>query len=368
MDDLYTEPQIAAVLKELKISIEGQTENDFIALCPLHGNRNTPALSVSKTSGKFICFSAACGSSGSLIELVTRITGKHHFQAIRFINKHKNAEDFDLAEHIQRVMAKPEGLVEFDSELIKKAKDRFWKSEKAQTYMRRRGFTDETLDLFDIGYSKHPRTGLWYITVPMHDKDEMPVGWIGRNIDQKLFKNTLRLPTSQTLFNLHRAKYYDDLIVVESSFDVMLLTQYGYPNAAASLGGHFSVFKADQCKRFDQIWNMTDNDPWVRERVCRQCKTSKGNICEGHSRGMVLGLKIERELLARNKSVYWPIWDEQHRFPAQDVGKMTKEHVDGCIENRISSYKFAGGQKYDEYGRMEMLLREQQTKQQETKN
>ena len=68
---------------------------------------------------------------------------------------------------------------------------------------------------------------------------KMFVGFVARSVEGKDFKNTPKLPKSKVLFNLHRAKIYDSVYVVESSFDAIRLDQCGIP-AVATLGSNVS--------------------------------------------------------------------------------------------------------------------------------
>jgi len=59
------------------------------------------------------------------------------------------------------------------------------------------------------------------VTIPVHSPDGIPVGFVGRSIEGKEFKNTPGLPKAKTLFNLHRVKTAGKVYVVESSFDAI---------------------------------------------------------------------------------------------------------------------------------------------------
>ena len=345
MDALYTDAQVAAVLRECNIDVEGETLNDFLCFCPFHGNTDSPAFSVSKTGGKYICFSPSCGVSGSLSELVEKTMKKTSFQALRIINKHAKEEEVTFADRLKKALSKQKGFVTFPQETLDRMYEDFWNYPKAIDYMKGRGFTEETLHHFRIGYSRNKKLNMDFIITPMHDINGVPIGLIGRGIDEKRFKNSLKLPTSQTLFNIHRVKRYDEINVVESNFDVMMMWQYGYPNTVASLGGHLGPLKMEQLKRFSTILPLTDNDPFHPKEFCRVCDTRSGSKCVGHSAGLELGLKMEREL--KGKRILWPVWSDEQRFPAKDIGEMTKEQIDYIMSNRQTSYEFGGGKRYN---------------------
>jgi DNA primase len=98
------------------------------------------------------------------------------------------------------------------------------------------------------------------VTVPVHSPDGVPIGFVGRSIEGKDFKNTPGLPKSKTLFNLHRVKKSDIVYVVESSFDVIRLDQLGIP-AVATLGANVSGKQIELLQKyFNNILVIADND------------------------------------------------------------------------------------------------------------
>ena len=98
------------------------------------------------------------------------------------------------------------------------------------------------------------------VTIPIHSPDGMVVGFVGRSVEGKEFKNTPGLPKSKLLFNLHRVKTADRVYVVESSFDAIRLDQVGMP-AVATLGANVSNIQIDLLKKyFNNIIVIADND------------------------------------------------------------------------------------------------------------
>jgi DNA primase len=86
------------------------------------------------------------------------------------------------------------------------------------------------------------------------------IGFVGRSIDGKEFKNTPGMPKSKTLFNLNRVKTANKVYVVESSFDVIRLDQVGFP-AVATLGATISSQQVELLKKyFNDIIVVADND------------------------------------------------------------------------------------------------------------
>jgi DNA primase len=99
------------------------------------------------------------------------------------------------------------------------------------------------------------------VTIPIHSPDgKMFVGFVARSIEGKDFKNTPGLPKSKVLFNLHRVKTFNEVYVVESSFDAIRLDQCGVP-AVATLGSTVSNAQCDLLEKyFNHVIVVGDND------------------------------------------------------------------------------------------------------------
>jgi DNA primase len=123
-------------------------------------------------------------------------------------------------------------------------------------YYAGRLITEESVKKFSLGFSEKQDM----VTIPVASPDGMTIGFVGRSIEGKEFKNTPGLPKSKTLFNLHRVKTSDRVYVVESSFDAIRLDQVGLP-AVATLGSMVSNIQMDLLKKyFNNIILLADND------------------------------------------------------------------------------------------------------------
>jgi DNA primase len=123
-------------------------------------------------------------------------------------------------------------------------------------YYNGRLITEQSVQKFDLGYSEKQDM----VTIPVHSPDGIPVGFVGRSVEGKDFKNTPGLPKSKILFNLHRVKTSSKVYVVESSFDAIRLDQVGMP-AIATLGANVSSFQTDLLQKyFNNIYVIADND------------------------------------------------------------------------------------------------------------
>ncbi len=248
----YSKEQIKRVLTGAGITIESEVDSDFIIFCSFHSNNRTPAGEVDKNNGTFFCFS--CQKVADLVELVMHTSGRTYFEAVRFI-KSKEQENNLENEINKKLYIKPD-YVQFDELTIKRLNHQLLNSDRGKQYLLYRKINNDSIIKFSLGYSEKQDM----ITVPVHSPDGMAVGFVGRSIEGKDFKNTPGLPKSKTLFNLNRIKSADRVYVVESSFDAIRLDQVGFPSVA-TLGANVSNTQIELLQKyFNNIIVVADND------------------------------------------------------------------------------------------------------------
>ena len=248
----YSKEQIKRVIAGSGITIESEVDSDYIIFCPFHNNYRSPAGEVDKVSGFFFCFS--CHHVCDLPSLIMHTSGRTYFESVRFI-KSKETET-DLSYQInQKLITKPD-YVAYDELQIKRLTQQALESPRAMRYYSGRLISETSVRRFDLGYSEKQDM----VTIPVSSPDGLPVGFVGRSVEGKEFKNTPGLPKSKVLFNLHRVKTADKVYVVESSFDAIRLDQCGFP-AVATLGANVSNFQTDLLQKyFNNIIVIADND------------------------------------------------------------------------------------------------------------
>ena len=248
----YSKEQIKRVLTGAGITIESEVDSDFIIFCSFHSNTRTPAGEVDKNNGTFFCFS--CQKIADLVELVMHVSGRTYFEAVRFIKSKEQENDLEI-EINKKLYIKPD-YVPYDELIIKRLNNQMMDSDRAKNYMFYRKITQDSITKFALGYSEKQDM----VTIPVHSPDGIPVGFVGRSIEGKDFKNTPGLPKSKTLFNLHRVKTASRVYVVESSFDAIRLDQVGFP-AVATLGANVSNAQTELLQKyFNNIIVIADND------------------------------------------------------------------------------------------------------------
>lgn len=249
---VYTAEQIKRVLIGAGVDIMSEVDSDYIIFCPYHNNSRTPAGEVDKTSGLFFCF--ACQHITDLTQLVMTTSGRSYFEAARYI-KSKEV-DGDLSYDIEKQLQDKPLYTQYDELIIKRLNNQALESPRAMRYYSGRLLTESSVKKFDLGYSEKQDM----VTIPVHSPDGMAVGFVGRSVEGKEFKNTPGLPKSKVLFNLHRVKTSDKVYIVESSFDAIRLDQVGLP-AVATLGSMVSSIQMDLLKKyFNNIILLADND------------------------------------------------------------------------------------------------------------
>ena len=251
-NNLYTDDQIRRVLNGSGVDIESEIESDYLIFCPFHGNHRTPAGEVDKSTGIFFCFS--CHKACDLIELVMHTSGRTYFEAARFI-KSKETQS-NLTEDIAKQLEKEPEFVEYDEFTIKRLNAAALESPRAMRYYNGRLITEASVKKFQLGYSDKRDM----VTIPVHSPDGICVGFVGRSVEGKEFKNSPKLPKSKTLFNINRVKTSRTVYVVESSFDAIRLDQCGMP-AVATLGASVNNTQIDLLQKyFNDIIVIADND------------------------------------------------------------------------------------------------------------
>lgn len=226
----YTEQQIERVLTAIGLDIQSEAGDDWLVFCPYHNNYRTPAGEVSKNKGTFYCFS--CSTTVSLERLVMKVSDRSYYEALRLIKSKETGSD--IVNDIVDALAKKPDFVQFDEVLVARLHQNALGSQRARNYFEYRQI-DSSIRKFSLGYSEKQDM----VTVPVHSPDGMLLGFVGRGVDLKEFKNSPGLPKSKTLFNLHRVKSSSYVIVVESSFDAIRLDQVGLA-AVATLGAGVS--------------------------------------------------------------------------------------------------------------------------------
>lgn len=288
---------------------------NYWALCPFHSEK-TPSFSVSSSKGIYKCF--GCGVSGNLITFQMEYYKMSYPEAIKELAKRANI----YIEDRPFTPAEKEKQTKRDLSLgaLKAASDYYRKMLRAASgksalgYLRKREFSDELIDKFELGYSPDTWDALILelrkqnfgdltiieaglvierddgdiydrfrnrVMFPIHDHLGKIAGFGARLLDDEI-KQAKYINSPQTevydkskiLYGLFHSK--DEIrksgfaILTEGYADVLTLQQAGYKNAISSSGTSLtkeqlaSLFR--YCKKIYLVFDADDAGVKATER------------------------------------------------------------------------------------------------------
>ena len=317
MDTVLDADQVREIIESLGVNIAGDTSTDFICYCPFHSNSYSPAFTISKHTGLYMCHNPSCSAArgGNLIKIMVLLGDKGPMEARRILAMKSVESGKSLFDKIIELQDESD-IKTINPELVSSMEENYSKSPRAKAYMESRGFDEDTTRYFRVGYD--PKSDM--VLVPIFNPQGEPVGFNGRTVEGKRFRLSKDLPRNEMLFNLHNAKRHGGTaIVCESQFDVMKMHQAGFPNGVCFLGSSISDRQIYLLQRyFNRIIIMTDADP------------------AGRKAGHTLSQKL------RGVAIEWAIWEWGVIYPhdAKDVGDMTLEEIRYCIKNAVSDISY----------------------------
>ena len=219
-------------------------------------------------------------------------SGRTYFEAARYIKSKEKLSN--LVDDINKSLIVVEEFKEFDNAILKRLYENLVQQERPKSYFKSRNIKMDSCSKFLLGYSEKRDM----VTVPVHSPDGVPIGFVGRSIEGKDFKNTPGLPKGKTLFNLHRVKKSDIVYVVESSFDAIRLDQVNIP-AVATLGANVSNAQIELLQKyFNNIIVVADNDEAggnMKDRIVERL-TSRVSVIKLNSQYKDIGDMSDEDL------------------------------------------------------------------------
>ncbi len=268
---------------------------NFIACCPFH-NEKTPSFTVSPTKNIYKCF--GCGEAGSSINFVMEHENMTYPDALRYLAKKYNIhiEEIDDDKGREERQARDSLFIinHFAQEHFQHNLQHTDEGKSvALSYFRSRGFTDTTIEKFQLGYSIEDwdtftnaakekgyrlellkklglvgeKNGRYYpffrgrVMFPIHGLSGKVVAFAGRTLkkDKKSPKYVNSPETeiynkSKVLYGMFLARQavrkQDDCILVEGYTDVISLHQAGIENVVASSGTSLTPDQVRLIKRY----------------------------------------------------------------------------------------------------------------------
>ncbi len=265
---------------------------NLIGLCPFH-NEKTPSFSVSPSKNIYKCF--GCGRGGGPVQFLIDQENFTFLEAVRHLAQRYGIE---LEETETSQEALQEKQLADSLYIVNEYAMRFYQEQLFQTdrgksiglgYFKQRGFREETIRKFGLGYASDQRDALVKkamtdgyniellrklglatqsdndffrdrVMFTIHNQSGKPVAFAGRILqkDVKAPKyinspETEIYNKSKTLYGLYFAKkairQYDECILVEGYTDVISLHQAGIENVVASSGTSLTVEQVQLIKR-----------------------------------------------------------------------------------------------------------------------
>ncbi|MFC2104190.1 DNA primase [Bacteroidota bacterium] len=281
---------------------------NYLGLCPFH-NEKTPSFTVSPSKGIYKCF--GCGKGGNAVNFIMEQEHLSYPDALKYLAKKYNIEVVEkelTAEEIQQQNERDSLLV-----VTKFANTYFQEKLHTSTegraiglsYFKERGFHDEIIKKFELGYSLDVRdaltiaakekgykidflekTGLTIVNengqydrfrgrviFPIHGLSGNVIGFGGRILKKDVkaakYQNSPESDIyhkSKVLYGLFFAKksitQLDKCYLVEGYTDVISMHQSGIENVVASSGTSLTVEQIRLIKRFtSDVTIIYDGDP-----------------------------------------------------------------------------------------------------------
>ena len=282
-----------------------KTGKNYIGFCPFHDNKRTPAFVVFPETGTWRCF--GCNEGGDIFTFVMKREGWDFRQALENLAERAGvtleprspAADARKEAH-QRLYDLMEEAVAFYRHHLRTPAGKI-----ALDYLHKRGLTDETIEVFGLGYAPHAWeaarkyfTGKGYtdddliaaglltqrddgkiydrfrhrVMFPIRDARGRAVGFGARTLDPEGVPKYLNSPQtdifdkSRLLYGLDKAgkaiRERDQVVIVEGYMDVIGLHQAGFPNAVSPMGVALNEGQLRTLKRYTRHMVLAlDPDP-----------------------------------------------------------------------------------------------------------
>lgn len=299
IDRILDAAQIVDVVSEF-VTLRRRGVN-YIGLCPFH-NEKTPSFSVSPSKGLCKCFS--CGKGGNVVHFIMEHEQLSYYEALKWLARKYNIEvkERELTEEEKQASNLRESLFVVNQFASKYFQNVLYNVEEGQrigmTYLRSRGFRDDIIKKFQLGYSTDNRdalartaiekgykpeflekTGLCYrkddgtlrdrfwgrVIFPVHTLSGKVVAFGGRvlnaatkNVQMKYVNSPESeiYHKSRELYGIYFAKQamvrQDRCFLVEGYTDVISMHQSGIENVVASSG---TALTSDQIRLIHRFTN-----------------------------------------------------------------------------------------------------------------
>ena len=284
---------------------------NYIGLCPFH-NEKTPSFSVSPSKGVCKCFS--CGKGGNVVHFIMEHEQLTYYEALKWLAKKYGIEvkERELSNEEKQAQSVRESLFLVNDFANNYFQDILHNHRDGQaigmSYFRQRGFRDDIIKKFQLGFSTESRdalfqeakkkgfntdylvkTGLCYtrddgqvrdrfwgrVMFPVHTLSGKVVAFGGRvlNTADKKVAKYVNSPESEIyhksreLYGIYFAKQaivkQDKCFLVEGYTDVISMHQAGVENVVASSGTSLTSGQIRMIHRFTNNITVLYDGDWA---------------------------------------------------------------------------------------------------------
>ncbi|MBO4803784.1 MAG: DNA primase [Muribaculaceae bacterium] len=280
---------------------------NWIGLCPFHNDRR-PSFYVSRAKGICKCF--ACGEGGSAVNFIMKHEQLSYPEALRYLARkyHIEIHEKELTDEERQTQTEREAMLMLNEWACGYFEKQLNETQSGQeiglTYFRERGFNDDTIKEFRLGYSSEGYNDFYQAAVAQgfnpqllfdvglcipddrggHDRFRGRVMFPIMNIAGKVIgfggrtlkkdKNVAKYVNSpesiiykkgDIIYGLFQAKREisktDKCIIVEGYADVISMHQAGFKNVIASSGTALTMGHIYAIRRFtNNVTEMFDGD------------------------------------------------------------------------------------------------------------
>lgn len=270
-----------------------RTGSSYQGKCPFHDDKN-PSFSVSEEKKMFRCFSANCNKTGDIITFVEEYEHVDFLEAVKMLAKEINIDIDNTNKDVTQIELERQQLYE----IYKLVANEYFKllftdkGKVGRDYFTDRNISFETIKSFGLGFASDEYNRIYNflkdkgysddilkkselftykengkvfdkffnrVMFPILNEHNKVIAFGGRVLTKEKVPNkyinskeTIIFKKSYNLFALNKAKYskFDYFILCEGNIDVIMLHQYGYNNAIASLGTGFNEYQAKLIKKY----------------------------------------------------------------------------------------------------------------------
>ncbi|MBS1563772.1 MAG: DNA primase, partial [Bacteroidetes bacterium] len=270
--------------------------NSYLGLCPFH-NEKTPSFTVSPAKEIYKCF--GCGKSGNAISFLMEHEKYSYVEALRWLAQKYNVavEETEVSPEVRAQQQVADSLYIINAFAGRFFEDKLFNTEEgtdiALSYLKHRGFREDIIKKFQIGYSPQDRTAFakaaiaaqynpellqktgivvlrneelvdnyrGRIIFPVHNNSGKIIGFGARVIGKvdrapkyiNTPENELYIK-SRILYGTYFARQAidknDECLLVEGYTDVVSLHQAGIENVVASGGTSLTVDQLRLIKKY----------------------------------------------------------------------------------------------------------------------